>query len=232
MTVWTYWEGNRVPYIDLCLDTIRKYSKGLNFVLLNDNLVKTYLNLPFKYNKLSVVHKADYIRVALLCKYGGIWLDADTIVLKPLVKLVNFLEKYKFMGFGLLCSPHTAAIAGKPDSLILNVWLNYINKEIYKNSIAWGDLGPLALSKVLGQVGAIESDEYYNVTSNFCTPVSCVDWKFFFSERKLLEDIIYDETIIVMLYNKFMKHRLNKYDREFILSSNMIISRLLRRALC
>ena len=229
--VWVYWQGDKLPYIELCIETIRRHSSNLNFVLLNDQKVANYLELPLGYSKLSVVHRADYIRVALLYKYGGIWLDADTIVLKPLVKYVKFLDKYKFLGFGKELSPQTAVIAGRPDSAILSLWFRYIVEFItYNLSISWGDLGPIALENVLTHK-LDDVYEYYNVSPAYCVPVSCKAWKDFFSTRKEVKGAVLEQTGIVMLYNKFMKHKMKRYDREYLMESDMFISKLFRKAL-
>jgi hypothetical protein len=228
--VWVYWQGDRAVYIDLCIATIRKYSVGLNFTLLSDQNVREYLKLPEVYSKLSVVHRADYLRVALLHKYGGMWLDADTIVLKPLSKYISFLDKYKFLGFGKRRSPQTAIIAGVPDSLILSTWFNYLDRKIFESNISWGDLGPIAIKKILLDLYGMDKHEYYNVSSEHCVPISCRDWKDFFSIR-VKQDVILKDTGMVMLYNKFMKYRLRQYNKVCLMESDMFISKLFRKSL-
>ena len=41
---------------------------------------------------LSIPQKADYIRLSLLKKYGGIWLDSDIIVIKNLQPIIDKLK--------------------------------------------------------------------------------------------------------------------------------------------
>lgn len=84
---------------------------------------------------MSLKVQSDAIRVALLKKYGGIWMDPDTIVLngKFINNLKNFelaiigtkLIKYQFIGF----------IYANNNSSILNEWLKKIIDKIkfYKN---------------------------------------------------------------------------------------------------
>jgi len=235
MNVWVYWQGYKAPYIDLCITTIKKYSNGLNFVLLDDNSITKYLNLPATYTKLSVVHRADYIRVALIHKYGGIWLDADTIVLKPLIKYTKFLDKYKFLSFGKPRSPQTAIVAGRSDSAILFWWFNYIHRKINESNITWGDLGPIALKSILKNaqhVNNLKRDrEYYNIPPEYCAPIPCKDWKRFLSNRVIENDIVPKNVGFVMLYNRFMKYKLGRYDKDYLLKSDILISKLFRRSL-
>jgi hypothetical protein len=105
--VWTYWENksNRIePYahIQLCFDTMYKHYGKYNFIILNPASIKQYLpNVRSDLDNLMIAQKVDYYRVALLEKYGGVWVDADTIVLKNLDKVFEKLDNgYDFVGFG------------------------------------------------------------------------------------------------------------------------------------
>ena len=114
--IWTYWEnlpGKKKPeYIDLCFESMKKHcSKSFNIVILNENSIKNYLpniNPNIKNIKKEEIFKlVDYYRLLLLYKYGGIWLDADTIVFKNLISLIHKLDKdnLSYIGFG--CSSGT-----------------------------------------------------------------------------------------------------------------------------
>ena len=93
--IWLYWETppgkTRPTYIDLCYDTIKKHcSKNFKVHLLDEKSVYTYLpKLRRDINNLRIPQKADYIRLALLKKYGGIWLDSDIIVFSDLIDYIN-----------------------------------------------------------------------------------------------------------------------------------------------
>ena len=105
--IWLYWENKKGKqksnYLNLCYKTIEKQcSNNFKIHILNENTVYNYLpNLRKDLNhKLNIPQKADYIRLQLLHKYGGIWLDADIIVLNDLSKIIEKLNKYDFIGFG------------------------------------------------------------------------------------------------------------------------------------
>ncbi len=108
--LWYYWEtmaGKKKPgYIDLCYDSITHNCKNcFDIISLNEKNINTYLpELKNKINldHLSIPHKTDYYRYALLEKYGGIWIDADTVVVKCLCPLYNQLMRSNkdYMGFG------------------------------------------------------------------------------------------------------------------------------------
>lgn len=103
--LWVYWElinRNEPPaYIQLCLDTIKKNgSRYFNVVVLNEKTVLDYVDLRTDINSLPIALKTDYIRVCLLCKYGGLWMDADTILMNNLKDIRLKLDEFDFIGFG------------------------------------------------------------------------------------------------------------------------------------
>jgi GR25 family glycosyltransferase involved in LPS biosynthesis len=134
--LWSYWQvkPNSVmpPYIKVCFDTFKKHcEENYEIIILNEKTVYKYLpNLRTDLDQLpSLAHKTDYIRVALLYHYGGLWLDADTIVINDLQEIINKLkEGYDFIGFG--CSyidcpdngyplPSNGAMASQKHSILM-----------------------------------------------------------------------------------------------------------------
>jgi hypothetical protein len=106
--MWVYWElvnGAVKPpeYITLCLDIIKKNgSKCFNVIQLNERNIFTYIpDLRKDINDLPIALKTDYIRIKLLYLYGGLWIDADTILMNNLKDIAYKLIKgVDFIGFG------------------------------------------------------------------------------------------------------------------------------------
>ena len=106
-TIWMYWEtlpGKTKPgYIDLCIDSV-KFNCGKCFnVIVCDNIsIHKYLPEVKNMNLsgLKLPQKVDYYRYCLLKKYGGAWIDADTIVLKCMCPIYKKLKDYDYIGFG------------------------------------------------------------------------------------------------------------------------------------
>lgn len=104
--LWMYWETppnkSKPSYIDMCIETVYKNcSKNFEIHILDQNSVRTFLpDLRPDLNSLRIPQKADYIRLALLKKYGGVWMDADIIVLKDFFQYMNLLKHEDFVGFG------------------------------------------------------------------------------------------------------------------------------------
>ncbi|MDD9868538.1 MAG: glycosyltransferase [Gammaproteobacteria bacterium] len=102
-TVWMYWENppgcSKPVWLDLCLETIRRRLGSWELKLLDENTVTDFLDLPWVVLKAPILLdiKADYIRYALLHRYGGLWLDCDFILLKEIDELAAPLERADFV---------------------------------------------------------------------------------------------------------------------------------------
>ena len=103
--LWQYWEGNMPDYISLCMETVDNHcSKDFNIIRLNKQNIQMYLpeikQYNDKINKLIIPHQVDIYRIMLLYKYGGIYMDADVIVLRNPIEIINKLKEFDFVGFG------------------------------------------------------------------------------------------------------------------------------------
>lgn len=86
--IWSYWDQAIVPItVKLARYTWYKHNPDYLICILNDKTVSDYIDmttLPKKYKQISVQKKADVIRLALLEKYGGTWLDSTIYLSQPL----------------------------------------------------------------------------------------------------------------------------------------------------
>lgn len=133
--VWVLWlQGyeNAPILVQKCIDSIKKYTKGKNFRLVTLNNLSDYINVPsyimekFKDGKMGSAHFSDIIRVLLLEKYGGIWMDA-TIYLCD--KLPEKIENNDFFVFRTGISD-TNSLAS---SWFINTCKNHIFLKEMKN---------------------------------------------------------------------------------------------------
>lgn len=86
--IWFFWDGPRNVVLDAAVRSFQSQS-GWEVRGLNHDTIKDYLDvsteLPACYNDLDcVARKTDTIRLALLCKYGGVWTDASAFIGRPL----------------------------------------------------------------------------------------------------------------------------------------------------
>ena len=85
--IFTFWEPReKIPgYILLCIKTWKKFLPEYQIQILDYEKVKKYLGKELFSQiickNMTLPIQADAIRVAILKKFGGIWMDADTIIL-------------------------------------------------------------------------------------------------------------------------------------------------------
>jgi glycosyltransferase involved in cell wall biosynthesis len=113
-----YFHYQHLPY-GYWWEKAKKYIK-LNFI----NTENIYWN-----NKkiIKYAHKADKIRLELLLKYGGIYMDIDTITYKPYHHLLNYdfvigiqEENYGDKNITLYCN---AILFAKKNSIFIKKWI-------------------------------------------------------------------------------------------------------------
>lgn len=158
LNVFLYWEGKEYKLIKLLRNLIYLHSLescSYKTHLITPENLKQYVNdLPECFDKLNVAHKADYIRVAVVNKYGGIWLDSDTLVLdkldslfEPIVNGGGFLVTE---GPIKLCNGVFGSVKGSP---LLKEWLKEINLVLKEKGekIDWCEIGQIILEKLRTQ---------------------------------------------------------------------------------
>lgn len=83
--VWVYWaQGwkNTPQIIEICNKSLNAHLKDWNIHLLDDDNIDQYVEIPDIIrlrrldNKISIAHYSDIIRLLLLEKWGGIWIDS------------------------------------------------------------------------------------------------------------------------------------------------------------
>ena len=84
--IWAYWNGDSVPLlIQRCFDNWARLNPGYSLRILNDAQLPQYVpQLPGNLQQLPVAKRSDWLRLELLHRHGGIWLDASTILTEPL----------------------------------------------------------------------------------------------------------------------------------------------------
>ncbi len=125
--IWVmWWQGYETSpaIVKRCIRSWVKKNPDWELVFLDKDSVKEYLTLDyivnFKENVMHLQHLADVIRINLLAKYGGVWVDATCFCCKP---LNEWLDRYIKSGFFAFSNP------GR-DRLIAN-WFLAADRESY-----------------------------------------------------------------------------------------------------
>jgi hypothetical protein len=161
--VWSYWEGSMDNITKKCIDSWYKYiPNGWKIVILNNSkLNEVELIKPFRFNKLSHTTKSDVIRLSVLYKYGGLWMDASVLLTQKLDWIQNY-EKNDYYGFNYDSRNYIESwflyVPNMYNHNILN-WLNVfnsiLNTQPYTKHIAY-------------KHKCTDNDDYFMIYQAFC----------------------------------------------------------------
>lgn len=91
--IWYCWlqgENNMPEIPTLCLESIKKHSNEHPIYIITFDNHKRYVELPafiitlYETKKIKAAHFSDILRMALLYKYGGAWIDATIFLSKDI----------------------------------------------------------------------------------------------------------------------------------------------------
>ena len=97
----------------------------LNYSNLQDYLSSKLLK-QILCKDMSFVAQVDAIRIALLNKYGGFWMDADTIIINSKILNTFYDSDLAIFSYSNLKKHYTGFIYASRNSRILKTWLDFI----------------------------------------------------------------------------------------------------------
>lgn len=249
MQIWTFWEPkDKIPYyIQLCMKTWTKFLPEANVTVLDFSNIQKYINVnEFGENLLSgrfsLPQIADAIRVMLLEKYGGIWLDVDTIILDRSAK--NFFDSNKsltFFGNIKERDCHTAFIITKQRSECLTLWLNFIRERLNtltpQTAIGWDFFS----NSFVNDYSKKNPSEVEILDRNLVMPeleISKTDIssnarfkayvEYYFLQQRHIEDV---KESMLLLHNSWTPAPFKTIDEKNFLRCNFTIANILMAAL-
>lgn len=96
--IWMYWDGEEPKLVKDCIQRISILNPDFELTIINQKNIQQWCDLDFStFPYLTPQLKSDLIRLHLLYNFGGIWIDASTILYQNL----NWIEK--------LCQDHKTA---------------------------------------------------------------------------------------------------------------------------
>lgn len=249
--LWLYWEnypGEQIPaYLEMCYEVILAKCASCEVILVTPDTLGQYLpHIPFDLDairlqdrmKNSIALKADYIRVALLQRFGGIWLDIDCIVLKDLGPIVQrTLEQHDFFGMQKTTTSGIVTVnfmASRPKGVVISEYLKVMSGLICKKlsngeSFNWADLGSDTLTPIVKKY----RDICYLECEKNIHPVHWNQSDLIWSSESHTElgDFIDDDTIVFMLYNAMLSTEQKSLTRSQILTSGSLLGQLFNSCL-
>lgn len=223
-------------FVDDLMQIAQKRS-GLPLVRVGPDDFSNHMSVPDKLDQVTeLAHKADIIRSGLLAQNGGIWLDSDAIVLKPLQFMIDDLEDHDFVGFSDTCNlsdPNDSVrinlFACRPNSVVIKEWHRRQTKLLSEQTkFGWTVMGDLLNESIRDVKAPVKLYPF-----ELIAPVSARDVKRF-AQRKVPEQQLLDETVAVMLSNKAMERRhmnLRTVPIKNIADQDIFVSHFLRKAM-
>ncbi|WP_151731065.1 capsular polysaccharide synthesis protein [Acinetobacter junii] len=91
--IWLYWDNKELPKIvQICIESIRKHCLGYKINVLTPETLDNYIDLPPIVADVEPANIADLIRLMLLEKYGGIWMDASIFLTESLNWILDKMD--------------------------------------------------------------------------------------------------------------------------------------------
>jgi len=228
LPVWLYWEGDLPAWIGECQKTIFAHTNNVH-LLTNESFNELRdIDLDIKLENLCVAHRADFIRAFLLYKYGGLWIDSDCIVLKPLQPLMDTLNFYEFVGYRERSGEVTNNFMGA--SFNSSIAKDYYNKvcEVLRvgQTIEWLTLGSKALTSILNESQA----SWFELNVAEIQPICWSDPGAFFrkSGDEVHERFLNLKSYCYMLSANMVRGFLQENDYPNLLDSDTFFSYLIR----
>lgn len=232
--VWAYWEdgphASRAPYLDLCLETIERHASPMELHVLSRHDVTRWLpsiDLERFETLPAPNYRSDYVRSRLLQAYGGIWIDVDTIALSPLSFLLDELDETGMVCFGKEVHRFFGGLcAAAPGSPFVDAWVQRQDRALSRlddwSTMSYAWLAQDVTWKLARDV------PWKSVPMHRVAPVPWYQWRRFFSRIESPGRLLHGSVGTVVLWNAIMAPRLRHRTRAQLLSSPMLLSRLLR----
>jgi len=136
--IWSYWESDSEslpPIIEFCAESWVRNSGISEIRTLTPLTIDSYLvdsDLPRFFWDLPPVKRANAVRLALLTKYGGVWMDAGVAVSGPIDEFVDWATQssgfFAFQGISRDRILTTWFLAANPENTFVAEWSRRYNK--------------------------------------------------------------------------------------------------------
>jgi Mannosyltransferase OCH1 and related enzymes len=130
--IWIYWHQgieNAPGLVKDCVDTWQILNPKSDIIILSGASISDYISVDHIHRKvlkhrLGIAAYSDLLRIELLHKYGGIWIDATVLCLRPLDQWLDLTSKdfFAFSSPGPDRMISSWFLAAASDSIIVDYW--------------------------------------------------------------------------------------------------------------
>lgn len=236
--IYLYWVGKEYKLISILRNMIYLHTTngvGYKVNLITDKNIREYIkDIPDYFSSLCPAHQADFVRVHVICDYGGIWLDSDTLVLDSLDSLFELIEKKT----GFFIKQNNTILwngifGSKKRTPLMIEWKknlnNILNKK--KEKITWTEVGCQMLQSMYNINPSLYNDYKIFEGLNNLYPVNWKNCITEFIEKPYdnYKNIVREYQPLVVLVNSVYKKLENKTINE-ILNGNMPINYFINKS--
>ena len=142
--MWWQGEENAPEIVKKCIDSIRKHITNFEIIVLTNENITKYVDLPeriwnlFNDNKIIFAHFSDIVRTYLLYFYGGLWIDATCFLTntipEPILKSDLFFFQDTIASVTFLPISNWFIFSQKPNNYILEKILYGLIHYWYNNN--------------------------------------------------------------------------------------------------
>ena len=128
--IWSYWHTEQPPWaVNDCMASWRRHAPEWEVRLLRAESVSEWLYKHYDYPEnvwaRSAAHQSDIFGLALLRRYGGLYMDASIILTQPLQWLEDIFERDRPGYFGYQAEqgiPEIFLVASEPRGDCVTAW--------------------------------------------------------------------------------------------------------------
>ena len=261
--IFTFWEEyDKIPaYIQLCIDSWKKYLPDYEIVILNYSNLENWLPKDFYdkilYDEFKIAQQTQVIRAAILEKHGGLWLDADIIVTNSDIE--KFFDENSELN---IFENRIACLKAKKHSKILKKWVKGIkwNLFVYKHlfdfyfmhfpfkardMMNWDYLSAQILNrlyktknkKLLNNVSIADSKTYLeNLWDKECNRSRFKDsvverYNHFYINNDFSDFVNKNMQSLIILHNSWMPREYGKLTKEEVLKKDNTLAKIFKKIL-
>mgnify|MGYP003112903228 FL=1 len=224
--LFTFWDGELPYFVKACINTMENNSNCVFELWDSKKLKKEFKDIPPEYDNLCVEFKADYARNRILYERGGMWLDADMLVVGD---LYDEFMKHTWDHDSVMATEdpnHTwitincGALCARPRSITFKKALLYINKIIKGHTVHWGDILNHGTKMAVRDTTSTHAVKYLDrdvVSLKIVqSPLGGFDI-LYKSPTMSLNDVIAKNTKVVTLHGSNIRHEVSKMPDEYLL---------------
>lgn len=234
--IWMFWEGPRPGYIDLCIETVRQHHPDVRLL---DRAAFEEIwtqDRDIQLDDLGLNHVSDFVRAYLLAHHGGLYLDADAVLMRPLDALIEAAQVHGFVGYrepqGYMSCNFMASRAG--DWVIMDHYRRVCARLRAPEPLEWLDLASVPMDIAVRDYG----DEALILPTRSIMPLAWNE-SARLAERRNDEEhgaLLTDRSWLWMLSNNTVRSDLRTrhlyyLPREMVLQDRSFLGFLIRKAL-